>query len=235
MENSFQTSFIPKKPILANGSSPIIKSNAISISMVVSVFILVVMLLAFGGLYFYYNFYLLKNKETLSSNLAQIRDSFDKNTISELEMYDKRTTVSSQILKNHLVLSPLFELINELTLSSIQYTRFSHSTLNNVFSIKMSGIARDYKSIALQADVLNSSKGQMLKNVVFSNLNKDKNNYVVFDIDFNVDPALLSYTNNITSVSVSSPDTSTQSQGVTQVVPATVSNPTGQLQTTQQP
>jgi hypothetical protein len=235
MENSFQTSFIPKKPIVANGSSPVIRGNATSISMVVSVFILVVMLLAFGGLYFYYNFYLLKNKETLSSNLAQIRDSFDKNTIAELEMYDKRTTVSSQILKNHLVLSPLFELINKLTLSSIQYTKFSHSTLNNVFSVKMSGIARDYKSIALQADVFNSSKGQMLKNVVFSNLSKDKNNYVIFDIDFNVDPSLLSYTNNITNANVSSSNTSTQTPNITQVSPVTVDNPTDQLKATQQP
>ncbi|MFA6392701.1 MAG: hypothetical protein WCW54_01265 [Candidatus Paceibacterota bacterium] len=196
MENSFQTSFIPKKPVMAGGAQTSVKGTT-SITTVVSVFIFVVMLLSAGGLYFYYNFYLLKNKEALSANLFKIRDSFDKNTIAELEMYDKRTTASTQILGSHIVLSPLFELINELTLPSIQYTDFSHNTLNNTFSVKMSGIARDYKSIALEADVFNTDKGRMFKDVIFSNLTENKNNYVTFDLEFNVDPLLLSYTNNI--------------------------------------
>ena len=198
MENSFQTSFIPKKPIVANTAAAT-SSNTTSISMVVSVFILVVMLAAAGGLYFYKNYSLVKEKEKLSSNLFQIRDSFDKDTIAELEMYDKRTATAKEVLSSHIVLSPLFEKINELTLSTIQFTKFDHKTTNNSFSVRMSGIARDYKSIALQADVFNTSKGNAFKDVIFSNLTKDKNNFVTFDVEFSVDPSLLSYTNNITN------------------------------------
>jgi hypothetical protein len=205
MENSFQTSFIPKKPIISNTTSSGGGSSTTSISMVVSVFILVVMLLAFGGLYVYKNFYLLKNKEALSANLFKIRDSFNKDTITELETFDKRTSVAKQILDGHIVLSPLFEKINELTLSSIQYTKFEHKVNNNLFIVMMSGIARDYKSIAIQADIFNADKGQVFKDVIFSNLTKDKNNYVTFDVEFNVDSSLLSYSNNITNSPTETP------------------------------
>ncbi len=61
------------------------------------------------------------------------------------------------------------------------------------FSVKLSGVAEDYKSIALQADVFNSDKGRSFKNVVFSNLARDKNGNVTFDLQFTVDPSLLSY------------------------------------------
>ena len=206
MENSFQTSFIPKKPIIQNGATSSKSNSTTSISMVVSVFILVVMLLAAGGLYAYKEFVLLKDKQALSENLKKIKESFNKDTITELEMYDKRTTVARQVLEGHTVLSPLFEKINELTLSSIQYTKFEHKITNNLFSVRMSGIARDYKSIALQADVFNTDKGRVFKDVIFSNLTKDKSNFVTFDVEFNVDPTLLSYANNITGIETPSVD-----------------------------
>ena len=55
MENSFQTSFIPKKPIVAN-SSVSNTGGGMGITMVVSIFIMVVMLAAAGGLYLYKNY-----------------------------------------------------------------------------------------------------------------------------------------------------------------------------------
>lgn len=195
MENSFQTSFIPKKPIIDNGMSSS-RDKTTSISMVVSVFILITAISATAGL-FLYKSYLQKNKEQLSSNLSKVRDSFDSKTISELEMYDKKSTISKNILESHIVLSPLFKLINDLTLSSIQYTKFEHSTDSGVFIVKMSGVARDYRSIALQADIFNSDKGKMFKDLIFSNLTRDKSNYVTFNVEFTVDPSLLSYSNNL--------------------------------------
>ncbi len=197
MENSFQTSFIPKKPIINNGATSS-GSNTTSITMVVSVFIFVVVVAASVGLYLYKG-YLLKTQKDLSASLEVIRNSFDKDTIATLETFDKRTVVSKQILDNHLVLSPLFDLLNDVTLPTIQYTKFDHKTVGSIFSVKMSGIARDYKSIAQQSDIFNTDKGKMFNEVIFSNLNKDKNNYVTFDVEFNVDNALLSYSNNVTN------------------------------------
>lgn len=195
MENSFQTSFIPKKPIIANSMNTS-SSKFVGIPMMISIFILVVMIASTLGLFFYKS-YLQKNKDTLSSSLLKIKESFDKDTIAELESYDKKSAAATQVLDGHIILSPLFEAINEFTLSSIQYTKFDHTTTNNVFSVKMSGIANDYKSIALQADVFGSKKADMFKDLIFSNLTKDKNNFVTFDVEFNIDPKILSYENNI--------------------------------------
>jgi hypothetical protein len=91
----------------------------------------------------------------------------------------------------------MFKLLGDLTIPSIQYTKFSHDTTDKGFIVKMSGIATDYKSIALQADVFNSDQGRSFKNVVFSNLNKDKDGGINFDVEFVVDPSLLSYEKDV--------------------------------------
>lgn len=199
MENSFQTSFIPKKPIVSNGASPISNNKAVSISMIVSVFIIVVIILSSFGLFLYKD-YLTKNKADLIDSLSKAKNSFDSATIGELELYDQRTGAAKSILDNHIILSPLFELINKLTLSSIQYTAFNHESKDGTFSVKMSGIARDYKSIALQSEVFNKEEGGKFNDVIFSNLTKNKENLVTFDLEFNVDPSLLSYTKSIANI-----------------------------------
>ena len=61
--------------------------------------------------------------------------------------------------------------------------------------------------------MFNSSKGLSFKNVVFSNLVKDKNNNIAFDLKFNIDPALLSY-NNSTAISNTTPTTSNKAPQV---------------------
>jgi len=193
MENSFQTSFIPKKPI-----SPIssVRRRPTSLFTILTTVLLVIMVVA-SGVLFVYKSYLIKQKETLSASLLKVRDSFEKGTIEELELFNNRTIAAEEVLNSHIVLSPVFELLGTLTIPNIQYTKFEHETNEKGFSVKMSGISRDYRSIALQADVFNTAKGRYFKNVIFSNLMKDKNNYVTFNIEFNVDPSLLSYEKNI--------------------------------------
>jgi hypothetical protein len=191
MENSFQTSFIPKKPINSSVSS----KEPMSLFSIISIFLLIIAILASGGLFFYKT-YLTKQKETLSESLATVRDSFEKNTIDELGLFNKRTDTAKQILTNHVVLSPLFSLIGDITIPSIQYTSFNQQTNEKGFVVNMTGVARDYRSIALQADMFNTAKGSLFKNVIFSNLTKDKNNKVIFNLEFNVDSSILSYEKN---------------------------------------
>ena len=50
MEQNFQTSFIPKKPVIEQRVTPVRSVNVLSI---ISLFILFAVLLATGGLYFY--------------------------------------------------------------------------------------------------------------------------------------------------------------------------------------
>lgn len=195
MDNSFQTSFIPKKPV-----NPTFVNKA-----PVNVFLVFAMIVFFGvvvatvGLYLYKS-YLITQKGVLSDSLTKISDTFEPETIKELEAFDNRTNTAKQILGKHIVLSPMFEKLGELTIPTIQFTEFGHEVINDQFYVKMSGMTKDYKSIALQADVFNSDVGKDFKNTIFSNLEKDKNNYIHFDLEFIVSPDLLSYEKHAVSV-----------------------------------
>jgi len=188
MENSFQTSFIPKKPMATSttGREP---RNFLSL---LSIFLLIVTILASGGV-FLYKSYLEKQEESLSASLALTRDSFEKETIDELELFNNRTESAAKILANHIILSSMFTRLGEITIPSVQYTSFNQQTSNSGFTVTLKGIAKDYRSIALQSDAFNTVKGRSFKNVLFSDLTRDKNNNVGFSLKFEVDPALLSY------------------------------------------
>lgn len=191
MENSFQTSFIPKK-LMTPGVS---EKEPISFFSIIAIFLLVSSILISVGL-FVYKIYLIKQKETLSASLTLTRDSFEKDTIDELELFDRRTESAKQILSKHIVLSPMFALLGEITIPQVQYTSFEQKTNEKGFLVNIEGLASDYRSIALQADMFNSVKGRSFKNVLFSNLMKDKNNNISFNLKFNVEPDLLSYEKN---------------------------------------
>jgi hypothetical protein len=193
MENSFQTSFIPKKPI----SSVVSTKEPKSLFSIIAAFLLVISILAPVGLFFY-KAYLTKQKEALSASLLVARDSFEKDTIEELGLFDKRIEISKQILNNHIISSPLFALLGGITIPTIQYTSFSQQVSDKGFSISLEGKAKDYKSIVIQSDVFSSAKGSSFKNVLFSNLTKDTNNNVSFNLKFEIDPNVLSYKNNVT-------------------------------------
>ncbi len=191
--NSFQTSFIPKKPI----TSGISDKEPKSLFTIISTFLLVVSIIIPTGLFFYRS-YLEKQKVSLAASLLVGRDSFEKGTIDELSLFDKRIEVSKQVLSKHIILSPLFTLLGEITIPAIQYTNFVQQTNDKGFSVSIEGLARDYKSIAIQSNVFSSAKGNFLKNVLFYNLTKDKNNNISFNLKFEIDPSLLSYQNSIT-------------------------------------
>jgi hypothetical protein len=195
MENSFQTSFIPKKPVLSSSNGHKLPR---SLFLVLSIFILIITILASVGLFLYKN-NLEKQRDSLSISLAEIRDSFEKDTVDELLLFDRRIELSKKILDNHIIFSPLFNLLGELTIPSIQYTSFKNVDTKNNVTIEIKGIARDYRSIALQAGIFNSPQASDLSNVLFYNLVKDKNNNVSFDLKFNIKPGFFSYKNNTTT------------------------------------
>ena len=203
--NSFQTSFIPKKPL----TSSVVEKEPRNFFSIITTFLLIVSILFSTGLYLYKN-YLIKQEDGLSASLTAIRNSFEKDTIDVLELFNKRTETAKQILDKHNVLSPMFALLGEITIPQIQYINFTQKTDDKGFLVNIKGMARDYKSIAIQADVFNSDKGQSFKNVLFSNLVKDKDNNVSFDLKFNVSPDLLNYEkNNLLEQAKSSGNSST--------------------------
>lgn len=190
MEQNFQTSFIPKKPIL---NESVAYSRPVGIFFIVSLFILFTVLIATGGLYFYKGI-LVKKVADMENTLNLAKNRFEPSKIIELQTFDKRLRSSSEILSKHFTIIPIFNALEQITMKSVRFTKFSYELGikdKSVISVKMSGVAIGYRSIALQSDLF--AKNKNLIDSVFSNLTLDNGGNVVFDLEFLVDPSFVNY------------------------------------------
>jgi hypothetical protein len=201
MEQNFQTSFIPKKPIIED-RIPEIRTSSPSVGpfTLLAIFIFFALLLSTGGLFFYKE-YLIKNIQKMENNLKLAQNRFEPERISQLKSLDKRLSAANEVLSNHIAISPIFKVLQETTLKTIRYTKFSYNlsqvTTNQKVLIKMNGesfgygINSGYRGIALQADIL--SKNKNIIEPVFSNLKLDEKGSVLFDLEFYVDSSFVDY------------------------------------------
>lgn len=199
--NSVQTSFIPKKPIATKAAPRQRGGTGGSIFMLIAWVLFIGALLAGGGVYFYKQT-LAQSLVKMNADLSAARNSFEPTLISELQTLDMRIDAAQELIDNHVVLTPLFQSLQESTLKSIQFTQFSYTLPTEVgapITIRMSGRARDYTSIALQSDELATNRN--IHNAIFSNLSLDvPTGLVKFDLAFTVDAELIRYTNNLNEV-----------------------------------
>ncbi len=190
MEQNFQTSFIPKKPMVKEYSAG---PRPIGLLTIISLFILFAVLLTSGGLFFYKG--IMKKKiATMESDLDRAQHRFEPAKIKELQVLDKRLTAAHQILSKHIAITPIFEALQEVTMKSVRYTKFDYDFgegKDAKIEIKMSGVTLGYSFLALQSDLLASNKNFI--DPVFSNLALTDNGNVTFDLNFSVDPSFVDY------------------------------------------
>ncbi len=184
-----QTSFIPRK-VLGRESS--IREKPVGLFLVIATFIFVVALLGSGGVYLY-KYSLDKSIEESSRYLNENKAALEPNTINYLLRNDKRLRAANDILNKHIVASPVFSLLEDLTLKTVRFSKFDYSNNNGKGGIiKLSGEAKSYGSVALEADTLNGNK-QMIKSAVFSSLNLNERGNVTFDSVITLDPDVTNY------------------------------------------
>jgi hypothetical protein len=187
MDQNFQTSFIPKKPMIEQGR---VVKPSIGLFMIISIFLFFSMVIASGGAYFYKKV-LTDNITKMKSDLILAKNRFEPSKIVQLKILDKRLISSDEILSKHITVSPIFEVLEALTMKTVRYTLFSYDFTNKAIVVKMSGQAIGYSSIALQADLFTKNKN--LIDPIFSNLSLDDKGNVLFDLVFSVDPSFVNY------------------------------------------
>lgn len=168
-------------------------ARSIGFFSIISIFVLFTVLLATFGLYFYKGI-LAKNIETMENNLNIAKNRFEPSKITELQKLGKRLRASSEILGQHVAITPIFEALSLITMQSVRYTKFGYelgSEQNAKITVKMSGLAVGYRSVALQSDLF--AKNKNFIDPVFSNLSLDDKGNVLFDLEFLVDPSLVDY------------------------------------------
>ena len=190
MDSNFQTSFIPKKPIVEKRAT---STHSIGFFTVISIFILFTVLLASLALFFYKTV-LTKNIAQMEKDLNLAKNRFEPSKIKELQVFDKRINSSNEILAHHIAVTPIFQALQLLTMKTVRYTKFDYSLEDGKdpkIIVKMSGQALGYSSIALQSDLF--AKNKNLIDPVFSNLSLDDKGNILFDLEFLVDPSFVDY------------------------------------------
>jgi hypothetical protein len=190
MEQNFQTSFIPKKPMIEERA---VSKAPVGIFTILSIFIFIAVVLASGGLYLYKGV-LTKNITQMKNDLELAQSSFEPSVIAQMQVLDKRLRAADSILANHIAVSPIFQALQEITLKTIRFTKFSYdfsTDKENKIMVQMSGQAVGYRAIAQQADLLSTNKN--LIDPIFSNLTLDDKGNVLFDLDFSVASDFVDY------------------------------------------
>ena len=190
MDQNFQTSFIPKKPMIKESA---VSSRPVGILLIISLFILFLTLLMTGGLYFYKGI-IAKQIIDKDKSLTLAKNDFEPAKITELQILDKRLRAATEILSNHITITPVFNVLEQITMKTVRFTKFSYNfeaEKNTAINIKMSGLAVGYRSVALQADLF--AKNKNFIDPIFSNLTLDNNGNVLFDLEFSVDLDFVNY------------------------------------------
>ncbi len=197
MDTNFQTSFIPKKPL---AEERVVAPKHTSLFAFVATLVFFAALAAAGAVYFY-KASLEKDIVSMDAQLAAARNAFEPSLITTLKTLDRRMTDANLLLTNHVAVSPIFAALQQHTLKSIQFTKFSYSTEADPsapVTVRMSGKARDYASIALQSDSF--AKNRNIHNSIFSNLTLDQTTGLVgFDLVFTVDAELVRFMSHLDS------------------------------------
>ena len=193
MDTKFQQSFIPKESL--GGGMNFSPRSGLGGFMLIAIVIFLISVGAFGTTYLYKQS-IVREISELDDNLSQMREIFQPATIAEFKKLSNRLSVAEKLINNHVAFSKVFSILEEMTLKSVYFNNFSLTVADGGFLLVLEGVARNFSSVALQSDTF--GKNQAFKDPIFSNLNLDKNGNVVFDVAASVDPALLSYKNNIT-------------------------------------
>lgn len=213
MEPGIPTSFIPKRPIESSTESSSSKGKSVGILSLLTGVVVIGTVLAFVAVYLYEQ-QLAAQKKNLEESIATARDGIGTDFVADMKRLDSRINGVEQLIKSHIVVTPLFKDLEAHTLRSVQYKDFAYSftadekTKASQVKVDLSGTARSYAAIALQSDAF--SESTLIKNPVFSNLTlEDKTKAINFKLSFTVDSSALSYQTFIDSTTKKTTQTNT--------------------------
>jgi hypothetical protein len=199
METKFQTSFIPKKPLITDQKISSNRGAGTSVFMFVGIIIFII---SIAGAVFsvLWKNVLIKSQENYRAELEKIERRFEIALIEDLKKANTKIDLSKQLLKNHLAVSEVFSIISALTIEGVRFNSFEFSAPtkeSDGVRITMRGIGNSFSSIAWQSDVFGKSArfgtNKILKNPVLSDLALDANGNVGFTFSATINSSDISY------------------------------------------
>jgi len=190
MEPKFQTSFIPKRPIgsTASSSSGVVRSTNI-LSILATIVFIITALTSLG--LFFYKQALTGQIEQNDKDIASVSTALEPQKIQDLIDANSRISTTKILLEDHVVLSKLLLLLNDLTLKKMRLTELIYKNQNDISSLSLTGELQTYNALAEEQNIF--SKNEFIKNPVFSNFVLGDNGYITVDFRAMIDPNLVSY------------------------------------------
>jgi Tfp pilus assembly protein PilN len=161
------------------------KETLLRLGVVISGIALVLVLLLWGGLYFYARS--LNNQiSDLKKQQSEVFSAEDKILAQKIVDFDKGAILIQSLLKNHIYSSVIFDRLAVTTLPRVQWETFDLSVKNSEISLR--GFSSDYATLARQLLALENDG---FSNVRVSSISLDKTGGVTFLVAFNFDPRIL--------------------------------------------
>lgn len=192
MDPKFQTSFIPKKPIVANTSASASISSYSSGNIInfFSSALFITLLIVMGGLFGYKKF-LTTQIANADVELTNAKEALQPNTINQLINASSRINAIKKLLNSHIAVTQLFSLLQSLTLKTVRLSNFSYKTEGAHFTVSSNVEAQSYNSLYLQSEVF--LKNSFIKNPVFSDFDVTESGTIQAKFTAEIDPTVLSY------------------------------------------
>ncbi len=191
MDPRLQTSFIPRQAVAGMSISRGGGAQSWSIFSIIALVLFLLSVVA-GIATFGYQRFLFSQVEAKNAALVAAQNAFEPETIQGIDRMSRRVDASKTILGTHVMLSPLFDLLEKETLSTVRFASFSFSANSpSDIVLLLNGEAKSFNSVALQSDVFGAEK--VIKNPVFSNLDLDASGNVIFRFRASLDPLLVQY------------------------------------------
>lgn len=229
MDTRFQTSFIPKKPIV--GSDTVYSSARVSGFFVVALILFLISVASAAGVYVYEKT-LEKANLANDQKLGEKEKRFEPATLDEIQVKNTQISAAKDILAKHIVISEFLKNLSTFTLQTIRFKTFDYKyTSPEKITISMKGEGRDFRSVALQSDIF-AKKNTIFKNPIVSNLAVNTDGTIDFDFTASLTAETLSYkasrpvntTNNTTTNTTS---TTSARSAVQNTIQATTTSTTG--------
>ena len=162
-----------------------LKTPFLRIGLIASIFLLIIILLLWGGLIFY--------KKTLNAQIANTKDQQakvfsqkDKELATRIIILDRKASLLQGMLKSHIYTSKIFDTLAATTLPQVQWQSLNISTKDKNISAK--GQAANYSVLAKQILALEE---QGFLRIKISDILLNKTGYVGFTANFGFDPKLI--------------------------------------------
>jgi hypothetical protein len=194
MPPKFQSTFIPTGPAVSSAPSysqpRARRGNRDLFSFLSGTFFTLSVLFSLGA--FGYKYFLSYRIEQMGAELESARAALQPEAVTELIRLNSRIVSTKALIENHRIITPVFEFIEAATPLNVRYTSFNFNLTPSGLDLDLRGEAQSYAALAAAAEIYSRANSNF-RNPTFSNLELDASGNVLFSLQMEVEPALLSY------------------------------------------